>query len=729
MEKIKNFLKKSYGLLVVSVFISFILSFFAALVHTAGFSVKVEKITVNMDEFYAETYEDAVVKPSRVGLGEVNAKLTGLLYMPRGVDEDSPAPCVILTHGYLNSKEFQEAPAIEMARRGYVVFAFDQYDHGDSTWDTPAQFRFFQYSVYDAAEYMYAQPYVLKDADGNGMISVSGHSMGGFSSELAIATDESNFAYGIKKHRMIAAGLAVGADFTYTGDLSGYFGSRSVGNLYGEYDEFFFNSQSKNGETVTIKDYAKDPNGYKMLGLTAAGENNKWYAVDPSTNTAYESYEAAEAGYGERIIIKVKGDHPYNTWSPEATREMIEFYDHAFEYQLKLHGLKPLADYGIKAKSGQIWWLKDVFTCLGLFSTVAMMILLINFVARLPFFRKVNTAAESMSPVVENTRSRTVIGKVVTVISVLLSGYLIVPFMNRSGTGLELVTNLTTAILTVALFLGVGLGIAYIVLRAKGEVSEESNKNFAKAAVGITAVSVVAVVLKWVVGDGTSIIAGTTNKFWAAPSINTIVYWAVASGLLGLIFTLIDHFAIQKQRDISHLGLKANFKQVAVAFIIAVGTALAALLLVWLSLVIFGVDYRVYTYAFNTVSWNQFVVALRYMPLFFVFYLCSGITVAHATAGKKGIVADLIAVAIITLPSALWIAYQYGVLLTTGKAAYPAFALSGILVQGLILTLVFLSVIQRRTLAKTNNIWVGVFTNTIWFTLITLASTCIYILA
>ena len=63
MEKIKNFLKKSYGLLVVSVFISFILSFFAALVHTAGFSVKVEKITVNMDEFYAETYEDAVVKP------------------------------------------------------------------------------------------------------------------------------------------------------------------------------------------------------------------------------------------------------------------------------------------------------------------------------------------------------------------------------------------------------------------------------------------------------------------------------------------------------------------------------------------------------------------------------------------------------------------------------------------------------------------------------------------
>ena len=95
-------------------------------------------------------------------------------------------------------------------------------------------------------------------------------------------------------------------DFTYTGDLSGMFGSRSVGNLYGEYDEFFFNSQAANGQTVTIKDYAKDPKGYKMLGLEAPGENNKWYAVNPLTNTAYESYEVAE-----KLLNKLKEQMTY----------------------------------------------------------------------------------------------------------------------------------------------------------------------------------------------------------------------------------------------------------------------------------------------------------------------------------------------------------------------------------------------------------------------------------
>ena len=33
--------------------------------------------------------------------------------------------------------------------------------------------------IYDAVQYIYEQPYVLKDADGNGIIGVTGHSMGG----------------------------------------------------------------------------------------------------------------------------------------------------------------------------------------------------------------------------------------------------------------------------------------------------------------------------------------------------------------------------------------------------------------------------------------------------------------------------------------------------------------------------------------------------------------------
>ena len=49
---------------------------------------------------------------------------------------------------------------------------------------------FWTNSQYDAVNYMYEQPYVLKDADGNGIIGVTGHSMGGFSSSVAVYFDE-----------------------------------------------------------------------------------------------------------------------------------------------------------------------------------------------------------------------------------------------------------------------------------------------------------------------------------------------------------------------------------------------------------------------------------------------------------------------------------------------------------------------------------------------------------
>ena len=41
---------------------------------------------------------------------------------------------------------------------------------------------------------MYQQPYVLKDEAGNGIIGVTGHSMGGFSTAMALYLDENDFA-------------------------------------------------------------------------------------------------------------------------------------------------------------------------------------------------------------------------------------------------------------------------------------------------------------------------------------------------------------------------------------------------------------------------------------------------------------------------------------------------------------------------------------------------------
>ena len=54
------------------------------------------------------------------------------LYVPDNATAENPAPGVLLLHGYQNDHETCSAYAIELARRGVVVMALDEYGHGDS---------------------------------------------------------------------------------------------------------------------------------------------------------------------------------------------------------------------------------------------------------------------------------------------------------------------------------------------------------------------------------------------------------------------------------------------------------------------------------------------------------------------------------------------------------------------------------------------------------------------
>ena len=58
--------------------------------------------------------------------------LTYKLYVPATATADTPAPGVLLLHGYQNDHETCAAYAIELARRGAVVLALDEYGHGGS---------------------------------------------------------------------------------------------------------------------------------------------------------------------------------------------------------------------------------------------------------------------------------------------------------------------------------------------------------------------------------------------------------------------------------------------------------------------------------------------------------------------------------------------------------------------------------------------------------------------
>jgi len=60
-------------------------------------------------------------------------ELTYKLYVPDNASAQTPAPGVLLLHGYQNDSETCAAYSIELAKRGVVVMSLDEYGHGRSS--------------------------------------------------------------------------------------------------------------------------------------------------------------------------------------------------------------------------------------------------------------------------------------------------------------------------------------------------------------------------------------------------------------------------------------------------------------------------------------------------------------------------------------------------------------------------------------------------------------------
>ncbi len=695
-----KFLAKPLNLLLACLVVILVSSFAASMVQNSAFSVKVDTVS----------FETA------------NGELAGYLYVPRGVDSDNPAPAVVLTHGYLNNAEMQEVAAIELSKRGYVVLAFSMYDHGDSLWEdgTPAQFSFFNAAIYDAVQWIYEKDYVLKDSLGNGMIGVSGHSMGGFSATAAVIYDEYDFQVtGIRK---IATMLSVGSDFRYIwiGDPLASMGPRSTGVVAAHYDQFFFDNvvdefgAPVNVGSVRFKDFAADPVGLAFVGRTVEGESEAgvYYAVDG----------------GQRVIFTPDETHPQNTWSLETGKDTIQFFETAFEFQLDAYGLDDLDSFGVTTgTTGQTWWLKEAFTLISLAALITMIFPLFALVSGLPVFNKAIGEANEAVAKTENSRDKKIIKIILVTLSTLVSAYYIRVFMDRSEE-LKLLSDITLYIVAASLFAILIIWMAAAIVKGINSENKTIDNIAVKFTLNASIVILIAMFYRWLLNN-TDLF--TTGAKWGAPSVNTIVYWAILSAGLILLITVISSFFFNHGQEVKNpYGVKTTPIQFGASILNALALVIGVLLVVAVTGWIFKVDFRIYTYAIQIFNWPQLMEAFRYIPAFFVFYFAAGVSVFVNTRGmKKGWLADIYAAFLLAGPIVVFLIYNYNTLYSTGVAAYPEFSLSAILTVGLVPTLAFAGIIMRRLALKTNNIWTGVFFTSIFFTIITLANTIIYQLA
>lgn len=154
-----------------------------SLIQTKGWTVEVTdlrnvknsgKITLTpVDEV-----DPALRVPTEFTLsGQIDS---GLLFMPKDASVDNKLPAIIFRHGAYNNREMQLSFAIEMVRRGYVVLAIDNANHGHNTNANSSQ----QVGVINAAAYLINTGKVDPTR-----IGVSGHSMGGAATNATLQND------------------------------------------------------------------------------------------------------------------------------------------------------------------------------------------------------------------------------------------------------------------------------------------------------------------------------------------------------------------------------------------------------------------------------------------------------------------------------------------------------------------------------------------------------------
>ncbi len=266
--------------------------------------------------------------------------MSALLCVPEGVSAENPAPGIVTSHGMYNNKEMQDINYVELARRGYVVLAMDMYSHGNS--ENVDDLVTVQTGMYDAVQMLASLDYVDTEH-----IGITGHSLGGISSNVAVTLDNA------ADTQLISAVLLNCADATYvdseTGEYTDIYGSRDVGIIAAQYDEFFMQSTDAEGNvTGFAPDYLESSNAQSFL----------YFGTDPTgqelrTEGEYY-YENVDGEEAFRVIYNPDIIHPWSHFSQKSATATINFFNEAFGMPDPI----PASD--------QIWQWKEAFNAVGL---------------------------------------------------------------------------------------------------------------------------------------------------------------------------------------------------------------------------------------------------------------------------------------------------------------------------------------------------------------------------
>ncbi len=649
--------------LVVCILVIFLSSFIASAIQSNGWSIEVTDLRDAENEGTAISLTGEETK--------INGKVvSGILFKPKDATADNPLPAVVLTHGYLNNREMQLQNAIELARRGFVVLTVDREGHGNYENSGEQSALMATSGLYDSVKYLYNMDYVDKDK-----IGISGHSMGGMTTALTLSQD--------MQLGLVSAGLIQAWD-TFMGAGADV----DVGMLKAQDDEFFF--ATNEGEDGTIsREYLSTQEAKTFIGNTEL-------EGDVVSGAIYVNGQAVETTGGQetegafRVVYEISGVHPQNHCSVEGANAVVNFFYNAFGTP---------NGYEYISEGNQVWWVKEAFSLIGMIGFFALIFPLVSLLLTTPVFRSLRVAKQQ---VVEET---------------------------------VVVTDETGAEQTMVRQKLVWDG-ANIPLQPKPLKGVQKNISYWLAAIGImlfSGFSIHSICTEY----GSKWFPNT--QLYPQDTTNWVAMWAVCSALFSLAVILFfwlantvvnkirygDNYLEYQENPFAAGKIATGLGGLLKTFVLALlvlGILMAVLYTNW---AIWTVDFRIWTLAVKVFDMGVLLPTIvRYGVFFGIFFIVSALfNETYRASNIPEWASTLINVFFNFFGVLLVIAIQYGEFTATGVMWQPDMNLGYIVLFPMVPILAIATVISRRMTAKTGNMWLGAFINTLLFTLITCSNT------
>jgi len=290
------------------------------------------------------------VSDIRFGAGR-GVVMSGLLYVPPGADAAHPAPAVLVSHGYINTREMQSPFAIELARRGFVVLAMDMTGHGGSGGAVGS----LGFGGPAALAWLKSLP-VVDDAN----VGLEGHSMGGGPILAAAQSDPQGYR-SVVLEGSTPAMLGQGPEGTTTFP-------RNMAVVFGRYDEFSaLMWQVPKGSYVPASERLR-----RMFGVGFLVAPGKVYG-DLDRGTA-------------RVLYVPPVTHPMEHFSSAGVGFAVDWFQRTLSGEASP---RPPAD--------QIWIWKDVGTGIGFVGFIALVVGTFELLLKAPPLRPLVQPGEGLA--------------------------------------------------------------------------------------------------------------------------------------------------------------------------------------------------------------------------------------------------------------------------------------------------------------------------------------------